>query len=65
MGLKILQLHDLERASVSCFQYDFRSAAMLKRLLPARGAQAPSITWLQSGKAPLGMWRTEIISDRL
>ena len=38
---------------------------MLKRLLPARGAQAPSITWLQSGKAPLGMWRTEIISDRL
>jgi hypothetical protein len=64
VGLQIFQRNKLECVNVRGFEHDLWSHAGLERLDPARHAQAPPVTGLQSGKIILGHGRGEIISHR-
>lgn len=65
MGLKISELNTVQRSDMGCFQNDFWRTALLKRFLPARGAQTPPIAGLKTWKAPLRVRCAEVISSCL
>src|SRR6476619_4335682 len=45
-------------------QYHTRRLASLECFLPARGTEAPTITWVQSKKAECGNWCRKIVPAR-
>ena len=45
-------------------QHHTRRVACLECFLPARGAEAPTVTWVQSWKAERGNWCRKIVAAR-
>src|SRR5579871_388270 len=65
VSLQIRERTIFERRFVGGAQHDTRGLSRVKRLLPARRAQAPAIAFLQSGKAECGHRRRKIVAARL
>ena len=59
-----LDRHELERPLVRRAEYDVRRPTRLVRLEPTRRAEAPAVARLQTGEAPLGTRRREVVADR-
>ena len=47
---------------MSCFKIDRGGAIVIERRFPARDTNAPAIAGFQTGEAPFGMWRDEIVA---
>src|SRR6478609_6187279 len=57
--------HDLERALVGGAEHDGCGDARTVGLEPARGANAPAVAGLETGEAPLGTRRREVVAGKL
>jgi hypothetical protein len=53
-----------ESAFVRGSQDHTRCLANLERFLPARGTEAPTVTWIQAWKAECGNWSRKIVAAR-
>ena len=62
MPFQILQIDELQRRFVRCFQHDSRRGIGLKGFLPAGGAQAPLVAVLEAGKSELRARRAQVVA---
>src|SRR5437868_5402830 len=60
--LQLVEGHDLQRYRMGRLENDLRRLAGVQRLLPASGAQAPTVAGLQPGEAELGHRRRQVVA---
>src|SRR3990172_4508217 len=65
VALEVLEIDQFERRLMGRPKNDARGAARLKRLAPARGAQAPAVAGLEPREIEIGLRRRKIVATRL
>lgn len=61
VGFEVVKADKLKGGGVRCFEVDRRSNAAPQRITPARYANTPAISGIESRKSPLRMGRNEIV----
>jgi len=64
VSFEVDETHELQRLTMGGLETHFGRATGFERLLPARGAQAPSVTRLEAREAEFRPWGRQVVTPR-